>query len=103
MNRQPEHGTNGFVVGLITGGIVGAVLALVFEPWISAELRRAKVSAADLKAGVSERYGSVVTRAVAVADGLTAKGEAVRDEVADAVGRRAREVEQFAMASKTRS
>jgi hypothetical protein len=34
-------------------------------------------------------------------DGVTTRGQAVRDDVADAVGRGAREVERVAMASKT--
>jgi len=32
---------------------------------------------------------------------VTAKGQALRDDVADAVGRGAHDVEQFAMAAKT--
>jgi len=43
----------------------------------------------------------VAARGQAVVDGATAKGQAVRDDIADAVGRGARGVEQFAMSSKT--
>jgi hypothetical protein len=34
-------------------------------------------------------------------DGVTTRGQTVRDEVADAVGRGARQIEQIALASKT--
>lgn len=103
MNARAEKGGNsGFLIGLVTGGVIGAGLAIAFAPRLASELReRATASATDLKHAASERYQEVSTRIADVVDGVTAKGQAVRDDVADAVGRGAREVEQFAMAAKT--
>jgi gas vesicle protein len=93
---------NGFLVGLMAGGMIGAGLAIAFAPRSGSELRRRmKASANDLRDTASERYEPVSARIAAVVDGVTAGGETVCDEVADAVGRGAREVEQFAMAAKS--
>ena len=99
MDRQPQSsGNNGLVIGLIAGGMIGAGLAIAFAPRLRSELRqRLTASANDL----SQRYQEVTTRVTGVVDGMTARGQAVRDEVAEAVGRGARQVEQIAMASKT--
>ena len=98
-----NRGSNGFVYGLIAGGVIGAGLAIAFAPRLASELRqRVKQSAADLTDAASQTYQDVGARITGVVDGVTAKGQAIRDNVADAVGRSAREVEQFAMASKTR-
>lgn len=103
MHTRLENGANGFLIGLITGGIIGAGLAIAFAPPVSELRKRVAKSAEDLSDAASDGYRQVTTRIVGVVDGVTAKGQAVRDDVADAVGRGAREVEQFAMASKTRS
>jgi gas vesicle protein len=100
---------NGFLVGLVAGGAIGVGLALAFAPRLASELgQRATAAANDLSDAASQRYQDVSTQVAAVAakgqavvDGVTAKGQAVRDDVADAIGRGAREVEQFAMSSKT--
>jgi len=99
MDRQPQNGgNNGLVLGLIAGGMIGAGLALAFAPRLRSELRqRLTTSANDL----SQRYQEVTTRVTGVVDEMAARGQAVRDEVADAVGRGARQVEQIAMATKT--
>ena len=100
MNTRSENsGNNGFLIGLITGGVIGAGLVIAFAP----ELRkRVKTSAIDLSHAASDGYQEVGARITGVVDGITARGEALRDDVAEAVGRGAREVEKFAMASKTR-
>ena len=103
MPTRPENGgNNGFLIGLIAGSVIGAALAIAFAPRLAAELRqRMTASAADLSRAASQGYQDVSTRIAGVVDGVTARGQAVRDDVADAVGRGAREVEQFAMDSKT--
>ena len=103
MNTRPENGgNNGFLIGLITGGVIGAGLAIAFAPRLASELRqRLTASATDLSHAASQGYQEVSTRIAGVVDGVTARGQAVRDDVADAVGRGARKVEQVAMASKT--
>jgi gas vesicle protein len=105
-----------FLLGLITGSAVGAALAVYFAPRLALELRqRMADSTTDLQSAASEglqnvaaRVADVVDRVADVADDVTRRGEAVRDGMADAVGRGAhevargaREVEHFAKASKT--
>ena len=99
MDRQPQSsGNNGLMFGLIAGGMIGAGLALAFAPRLRSELRqRLTASANDL----NQRYQEVTTRVTGAVDGMAARGQVVRDEVADAVGRGARQVEQIAIASKT--
>ena len=107
MNERVKNGgsrgflNNGFLVGLIAGAI-GAGLAIALSPRRRAALRqRVKASATGVSDAASHGYQDVSARIAGVVDGVTARGQAARDDVADAVGRGAREVEQFAMASKT--
>ena len=52
--RRPVPGSQ---PGLITGGIIGAVLALAFAPRAGSDLRRSMAGAArDLGAAASDRY-----------------------------------------------
>ncbi len=119
-NKNPG---GSFLIGLITGSAIGAGLAIYFAPRLASELRqRVTDSTTDLRNAASEglqhvatRVADAVDRVVDVADDVTRRGQAVRDDVADAVARgahevgrgarevvrSAREVEQFAMASKT--
>ena len=119
--RSDSNGINGFLLGLVTGGALGAALAITFAPKLAAELRQRVTGAAgDLGDAASRNYRDVRMRIDGVmndvttrgqtlrddvsdaVDDVTARGQAVRDDVADAVGRGAREVERFAMASKTK-
>jgi gas vesicle protein len=102
MNTQPQNdGNNGLLIGLIAGGVIGAGLAIAFAPRIAELRRRVMVSATDLSQSASQRYQDVSTRVAGVVDEVTARGQTVRDDVADAVSRGARQVEQIAMASKS--
>ena len=102
MNTQPQNdGNSGLLIGLIAGGVIGAGLAILFAPRIAELRQRVVASANDLSHAASERYQEVSTRVAGVVDEVTARGQTVRDDVADAVGRGARQVEQIAMASKT--
>ena len=103
----------GFLLGLLTGSAVGAGLAIYFSPRLASELRqRMADTTTGLRNAASERFESAAARTADVvadvADDMTRRGQAARDGVADAVargahdvGRGAREVEQFAKASKT--
>lgn len=124
--RIPDNNTNhggALVLGLIAGSAIGAGLTMYFAPRLTSALRqRVSDSTTDLRNAASDglqnlatRVAGVVDRVADVADDVTRRGQAVRDDVADAVGRSAhqvgrgareivrgaREVEQFAMAAKT--
>jgi gas vesicle protein len=97
--QRPDYG---FVMGLVTGTLVGAGLAIWLVPGMAAELRdRVTTSARRLGKRASDQYEHVSGRVdEAVAD-LARKGQDVRDEVADAVVRGAHEVERYATAAKS--
>jgi gas vesicle protein len=100
MNARAEK-NNGFLLGLVTGGVVGAAL-VALAPRLAAELRRVISDAAnDVSDAASRRYRDASTRVAGAVDEATARGQKVRDEVADTVGLGARGVAQFAMAAKT--
>jgi gas vesicle protein len=103
MNTPAVNGsTNHFFLGLVTGSVVGAALAIAFAPRLASELRqRVATAAADLGDAAAKGYRDASTRIVGAVDDATARGQAVQDDVADAVVRGARSVEQFAAASKT--
>ena len=103
MNARAEK-NNGFLLGLAIGGAVGAALAVALAPRLTAELRQRIGNAVnDVSDAASRRYRDASTRVAGAVDEMTARGQRVRDEVADAVGRGARGVEEFAMAAKTAS
>jgi gas vesicle protein len=82
-----EYRGHGFAIGLLTGTCVGAGLMMWLAPRMASEL--------------GQRYRQTSTRVGDAVDALTRKGEDVRDEIADAVGRGAREVQRYATAAKT--
>jgi len=94
--------SNYFVLGLVTGSIVGAAVAMALAPRLAAELRERAIGVAgDLRDGVAKRYRDATTSVSGAVDEVTARGQAVRDDLADVVVRGARSVEQFAAAAKT--
>jgi gas vesicle protein len=121
-DNTTNHGSS-FLLGLITGGAIGAGLVLCCVPRLASALRRRMTdSTTDLRNlasgglhDVKARVADVLDRVADTAEDVTSRGQAIRDDVADAVGRGAhevgrgargvvrgaREVEQFAMASKT--
>jgi gas vesicle protein len=109
MPSRIQDKSNGFFFGLVTGGVIGAGLAIVFAPRLASELRRRVTdSAGDLSDAARQTYedaavrvSEAVDRVTGTVDDVTRRGQSVRDDVADAVARGAREVEEFAMASKT--
>ena len=71
------------MVGLLTGSVIGAGLAILFAPRLASELRqRVTDSATDLSNAAFRRYQDVTTRVADVVDAVT-RGQAVRDDVAD--------------------
>lgn len=104
MNAQTQehrHRDFGFVIGLATGTLVGAGLAMWLAPRSAAELReRLTDSAKGLGQRASERYQQAGARVGEAVDELARAGQGVRNDVADAVARGAHEVERFATAAK---
>ncbi|MEQ1573926.1 MAG: YtxH domain-containing protein [Vicinamibacterales bacterium] len=99
--QEHRHRDFGFVIGLATGTLVGAGLAMWLAPRSAAELReRLTDSAKGLGQRASERYQQAGARVGEAVDELARAGQGVRNDVADAVARGAHEVERFATAAK---
>jgi gas vesicle protein len=97
--EQPDYG---FVIGLVTGTIVGAGLAMWLVPRMASEIReRMSDSARSLGQRASDQYRQASTRVGDAVDEITRKGQDVRDDVAGAVARGAHEVERIATAAKS--
>lgn len=103
MNAQTqEHRDYRFVIGLLTGTVVGAGLMMWLAPRSAAELRqRVTDSARKLGQRASEHYEQASSRVGGAVDEITRKGQNVRNDVADAVARGAHEVERYAKAAKS--
>ena len=107
--RTQEQRDYRFVIGLLTGTVVGAGLAMWLVPRSASELRRRMTdSAKDLGKRASEQYRQASTRAGEAVDELTRRGQDVRDDMADAVAHGAHavadgahEVERYAIAAKS--
>jgi len=89
-----ERRNYGFAIGLLSGTFIGAGLAILFAPRISALQEQLTTSARTLGRQATARVGETV-------EDLTRRGQDVRDNVADAVARGAHEVERFAAAAKS--
>ena len=86
-----------FAAGLAVGSILGAGLAILLAPRAAAEIKeRAVGSAKHLGDAMSERYRDARIRVTGAVDGLTRKGQGVRDGVMDTVVHGAQEVERGA-------
>lgn len=101
MNTPTQEGRNyGFTIGLLTGGLltaafVGAGLALLFAPRVSALRNRLTESAKSLGRQTSARVGETV-------DTLRDNAQDVRDDVAGVAARSAKEAGRFATAKSAR-
>lgn len=95
MNGQEEQGRDyRFLIGLAVGGLAGAGLAMWLAPRAAAEVKaRAVNSAMNFGDAVSERYRDARRRVTETADGLSRKGQGLRDDACDTVVRAAQEVE----------
>ena len=101
-HAQEPRDSGLFLIGLLTGTFVGAGLAILLAPRLASELReRMTDSAKSLRKRAAEEYQHASTRVGETVDDLTRKGQAVRDDVADAVARGAQEVERYATAAKS--
>lgn len=97
--RTRDHG---FIIGLLTGTVVGAGLAMWFAPRMAAEIReRLSDSAQALNDRASEGFQEASMRVRDTVDDVTKRSREVRDGLADAVARGAREVAHMATSVKT--
>jgi gas vesicle protein len=105
---KPDHDYR-FVTGLALGSVVGAGLAFWLAPKAAAEIKaRAVDSVKTLGNAASDRYRDARLRVSDAVDGLTRKGQGVRDAVCDTVvlgaqtvEHGAQDVQRFATEAKT--
>src|SRR4051812_650535 len=124
-NENGNGNENGrFMLGLLAGSVIGAAVALAFAPRLASELReRLSGAVGDAREAASKTYRDASSRVIGAVnevsdaaskgyreassrvtgtvDDVAARGQAVRDDLADVVVRGARTVEQFAAAAKT--
>jgi gas vesicle protein len=100
-NTRFEISTPSFLLGLVAGSAVGAAVAIACAPRVADLRRRVSATADDFSDAAVRRYEAVTARVADAVTDATAKGQAVRDDVAEAVAGAARQVEQFAVARKT--
>ena len=66
---------HGFVIGLLTGGVLGAGVGWMLAPRLSAFGRQTADSVRSLGAAANDRYHQAGARMTAVVDDLTEKGQ----------------------------
>jgi len=92
---------HGFLIGFLTGTVVGAGLAMWFAPRMAGEIRdRLTDSASGLNDRAVEGYHAATAAVRETVDDITQRGRSVRDNMADAVGRGAQEIERLAASVK---
>lgn len=101
-NQLRRERTHGFVVGLVTGSVVGAGLGWLFAPRVSALGRQTADSLKSLGAAANDRVHEAGERLAAVVDDITEKGKDLRDQVSDVVIHGAQAVEHRAANMKSR-
>ncbi len=97
-----RRGAFTFALGLAAGTAIGAGLMMWLAPRVTGEIReRLNASADAFGRGAAERYEEATARAGAVVDEWSARGNSVRDDLADAVADGAHEVERVARNAKS--
>jgi len=93
--REDTSG-GGFMLGLITGTVLGAGIGLLFAPKAGAELRSQLSSrAGDLADTAREGYRQASDKAANVANDLTDRGRDIYNRTRDVVSRTADEAERY--------
>jgi gas vesicle protein len=100
-NQEGSDRHHGFVIGLLTGSVVGASLGWLLAPRVSALGRQTADSLRSLGTAASDRYHDASARLAGVVDDITEKGQDLRDQVSDAVIHGAHVVERHAENVKT--
>jgi gas vesicle protein len=83
-----EHRGHGFLIGLFTGSVLGAGLAIFLGPRLASEVKRVTDSARTLGKASAERYQEARTRVGETVDDLAAQGRGFRDDLRNAVTRK---------------
>src|SRR4051794_41784914 len=83
-NTRFEISATSFFFGLVTGSAVGAALAIVGAPRVAGLRRRVSATAGDVSDAAVQRYEDVTARVADAVNHVTVKGQAVRDDVAEA-------------------
>jgi gas vesicle protein len=100
--ETPRNRDYGFLLGMVTGSLVGAGLAVWFAPRLRAELRdRATKSAGAIGKRAADGYRKASSRVVELTDEVAKRGNRVRDDVADAIAHGAQEVQRVATAARS--
>jgi gas vesicle protein len=92
----------GFALGLLTGTVIGAGLAMWLAPRAVSELRERVIdSAKSLGNRVGQQREQVATYVEETAEDLSRRGQVVRDNIAEAVAHHAHEVAAYATAAES--
>jgi gas vesicle protein len=95
--REDTGGGGSFMLGLITGTVLGAGLGLLFAPKSGAELRSQLSSrAGDIADTAKETYRQASDKAANVAGDLADRGRDIYNRTRDVVSRTADEAERYA-------
>jgi len=93
-----DYRDHNFWIGLLTGTLVGAGLAIWLRPQGSELRQRMRDAARELGASASDRYQQASTRVDEAVDELTKQGQRLRHTVAQTIVRGAHEAERLATA-----
>jgi len=97
-DRTDSNNGGSFMMGLVTGAVIGAGLGLLFAPKSGAELRnQLSTRAGDLADSASDVYQTAAERAGELAD----RGREMFDRTRDVVARTADEAERYAKGKDT--
>jgi gas vesicle protein len=113
-NERDGYGGGAFMMGLVTGAVIGAGLGLLFAPKTGSELRRqlgeqadnlanttsetyrkASAAAADLAGKAQKSAGEWAGKASDAADDLAERGKDLYGKARDAVAKGADEAERY--------
>jgi gas vesicle protein len=95
--RGEDSGGGGFMLGFITGTVLGAGIGLLFAPKSGAELRsQLTTRAGDLADAAAKGYRQASDVAADVAGDLTDRGRDIYNRTRDVVSKTADEAERYA-------
>lgn len=94
---EQEGGGAGFMIGLLTGTVLGAGLGMLFAPKAGSELRgQLSEQAGNLGRAAQDQY----RRATDTASNLVEKGRETYERAREAVGRGVEEAQQYGRQTK---